>query len=111
MEGILVFHEQRVRNMMNMKIFVDAGLLLLHFIYRFKFFSHLLLLHDELGLKYTNFVRHKERKNGCLETRGKLVHPVFSTYLDLACIHILSFVQSEIPCNNLDYTKSHHCLN
>lgn len=38
MEGILVFHEQRVRNMMNMKIFVDAGLLLLHFIYRFKFF-------------------------------------------------------------------------
>ena len=26
LEGILVFHDQRVRNLMNMKIFVDAGL-------------------------------------------------------------------------------------
>lgn len=25
LEGILVFHDQRVRNLMNMKIFVDAG--------------------------------------------------------------------------------------
>jgi uridine kinase len=26
LEGILVFHDQRVRNLMNMKIFVDTGL-------------------------------------------------------------------------------------
>lgn len=26
MEGILVFHDSRVRNLMNMKIFVDTGL-------------------------------------------------------------------------------------
>jgi uridine kinase len=42
MEGILVFHEQRVRDMMNMKIFVDAGLLMFHFVYHFKLLSHLL---------------------------------------------------------------------
>ena len=38
LEGILVFHEQRVRNMMNMKIFVDAGMLLFHFVNRLKLF-------------------------------------------------------------------------
>lgn len=27
LEGILVFHDQRVRNLMNMKIFVDTGLI------------------------------------------------------------------------------------
>lgn len=27
LEGILVFHDQRVRDLMNMKIFVDAGLI------------------------------------------------------------------------------------
>lgn len=26
LEGILVFHDQRVRNLMNMKIFVDTGM-------------------------------------------------------------------------------------
>jgi uridine kinase len=26
-EGILVFHDQHVRNLMNMKIFVDTGLI------------------------------------------------------------------------------------
>lgn len=26
LEGILVFHDQRVRNLMNMKIFVDTGI-------------------------------------------------------------------------------------
>ena len=30
LEGILVFHDQRVRNLMNMKIFVDTGLLPFH---------------------------------------------------------------------------------
>jgi len=31
LEGILVFHDQRVRELMNMKIFVDTGPLLLFF--------------------------------------------------------------------------------
>ena len=30
LEGILVFHDQRVRDLMNMKIFVDTGLILLY---------------------------------------------------------------------------------
>jgi uridine kinase len=32
LEGILVFHDQRVRNLMNMKIFVDTGLLPFHLV-------------------------------------------------------------------------------
>lgn len=42
MEGILVFHEQRVRDLMNMKIFVDAGLLIFRFAYHFMLLDHLL---------------------------------------------------------------------
>lgn len=36
LEGILVFHEPRVRDMMNMKIFVDAGLLIFQFCFSFQ---------------------------------------------------------------------------
>jgi len=36
LEGILVFHEPRVRDMMNMKIFVDAGLLIFQFCLSFQ---------------------------------------------------------------------------
>lgn len=34
LEGILVFHDQRVRNLMNMKIFVDTGLISLVYLLR-----------------------------------------------------------------------------
>ena len=33
LEGILVFHDQRVRNLMGMKIFVDTGLSSLSLLY------------------------------------------------------------------------------
>lgn len=37
LEGILVFHDQRVRNLMNLKIFVDTGLI---FLVSFSYHGH-----------------------------------------------------------------------
>lgn len=64
LEGILVFHEQRVRDVMNMKIFVDTGLL----------FSQLdivpsnSIINYKLNkLKYTKFCLSRE-KSGLVST-------------------------------------------